>query len=930
MAVLIKRNQIEGLVEMYNDLNDELTGIKNVYPASKVSTTNVRVEATENDPAIKYNAQELLTELKTNVDGILNGSQGITLPELLRLINKLNAELNGGSYMTALGDDGVLQTLEGFKNKEINDVVRMVYSWNKDTGTVTITNPVTKPDEVNISANAALPAYVADTGERLVNSAGQPVSFNIQNETFNSSNVPYIIDVEASMVTGGINSETGKLTDDEHYVYKEFNGNFKVFPVGTWTLENLPATALLDNNEMQLLAYDQALQKVIIQLAKDKNLIDRITQSVGLQAVEDAVKDSYQVIDTRIDRLEGNPGANSDLSKVAVKVSQVVPAPTRTNLNVRSAAETLIQLIDIPSLNYLLDIAKEIKNDIGSWNFTTNTEGDRVIDSNSIPTSYDANGFVQPATVRTEIRSISNKMLYKDKLIAAVKASTDGAVHNNTIDEYTLVAKFADLDSIIDQHWNAFLLFRDTTAPDTYVSYAKVVNTFDKTEVEVSQGVYTDPIADSAHPEVAGKKMFFEEIAKIIDNHNALDAAAYRHASIVTATAVSANSVGQTAKLAEEVPADRRTIPVLSKLATEYLVKNEEERAIFQENRIDAAAYQYANIKVNVEEINPISVQVATYNSNTGATGTTSDTFSAATPATAETLTRTVPVSSQLNTERRVEQLNRITAYRENSIRQELIDRIAFTDQQIRDTITLEINKLLSPDANTILLDPARAGDSDIVASAALAAVDRPQSTENGQRPQGIGPIADLYYQKVNYSQIVTSAGYAAVSDNTGVTETIIANAVAAEAAATLATPVTSKRYVDDQITYNIAQERLAVNQKLKKVDDRVDRVESIEDIIERIQVAKNAESFTTKKKPYTTAEDEIVVFINGIAYFSSDGVFTITNNDTNVTINWQGLAAGFYLQDVMPNGGYVTVKYKYINTNRVTAKQLEATNENV
>jgi len=187
-----------------------------------------------------------------------------------------------------------------------------------------------------------------------------------------------------------------------------------------------------------------------------------------------------------------------------------------------------------------------------------------------------------------------------------------------------------------------------------------------------------------------------------------------------------------------------------------------------------------------------------------------------------------------------------------------------------------------------------------------------------------------LYYQKVNYSQIVTSAGYKAVRDNTGVTETIIANAVAAEAAATLATPVTSKRYVDDQITYNIAQERLAVNQKLKKVDDRVDRVESIEDIIERIQVAKNAESFTTKKKPYTTVEDEIIVFINGIAYFSSDGVFTITNNDTNVTINWQGLAAGFYLQDVMPNGGYVTVKYKYINTSRVTAKQLEATNENV
>lgn len=253
MAVLIKRNQIEGLVEIYNDLNDELTGIKNVYPASKVSTTTTRVEATDEEPAIKYNAQELLTELKINVDGILNGSEGITLPELLRLINKLNAELNGGTYLSALGDEGEEIQLDGFKNKLINDVVRVVYSWNKNTGVASISNPSVKPDEVNTTQNTALPAYVAATGERLVNSAGQPVSFNVQSDTFNNSNVPYIIDVEASMVTGGINSETGQLTDDEHYVYKEFNGDFKVFPVGTWTLENLPATALLDNNEMQLL-----------------------------------------------------------------------------------------------------------------------------------------------------------------------------------------------------------------------------------------------------------------------------------------------------------------------------------------------------------------------------------------------------------------------------------------------------------------------------------------------------------------------------------------------------------------------------------------------------------------------------------------------------------------------------------------------------
>lgn len=877
MSVLIRRNQVDGLVAM-KALLDEINAS---YPASKVTTTVAKTVEPGADP-VNYNAQELLSELKTTIDGMIGGSNDLSLPELKRQIDKLNAELNGGTY-EAGSVGGTETTLDGFKNKAIQDVVRIEFTWDGTTATPVDASKIADQLHDNQTALKAYAVTGSGTaagnvteGTPLVDSTGNPITFNFVTKQFSST--PYFLDVEASKATGGVDTSTGGTTAG-NLEYSAFTGSFKVFPIGTWTLETLPADALLDNNEMQLIAYDQALQKVIVQLAADKNLIDRIVAAVGDQAIIDAVKSETATIDARLDRLEGTDVA--DLSKVAVKVDRIVGAPAAGT----EAAETVSKTTQIVSKKYVDDADNAIKADIGAAGAAT---------------SYDAQGKVAGSTVRGEINSIKAKLIYNDALVQTVKSSvtvtdpetsevTKVTDDNNTLSETAIVGKFNAVDAAVAQNANNLSTFINNTAPNTYVSYPEVVNTFTKitkvsdnyidsyrNDLDDPNYAYTGDITGVAHPQAVGKKIFNEKLSEIIDSVASVDDIAYHFANIQLAPAVTADDTkGITAKNAEAGPVTANT-PVLSAQYTRNLITNEEERATFAENAIDTKTYDWANIVVDDGNAINAEIDVIEFNATTGAVTTTTTTSNVVTTRTAETLSETTAVPSVTLVNAKCDAAKNTALAQLSVDKTELLNRIAYTNATL---------------------------------NAAVTALDD---------------------KTADWNKIQVSGGVTAVTDVAG---NQVQATVSAESAASGTTLIASKQYAEDQAKTAAAAAAVhATNYAYdlnRSMDARVDELEAVTSMTERKAVVKDesnpdniVETIEVSQTPITVAstangrDNEIVIFVNGIGYFMSDGVYTLQGK----VFTWDPVAAGFTLDEVLDTGSkFVVVKYKYRNTSAIT-----------
>lgn len=885
MAGLIKRNQVDGLVQM-KTLLDEINAS---YPAAKVTTTVIKTPETSEGAGdqVYYTGQELLAELKSNLDGVIGGGDdGASLPELQRLINKLNAELNGGSYVTEKGGS-TSTTLTGFKNKEINDVVRVEF--NLASGTTATPKDASKITSA-LQGGQTLKAYTLN-GSPIVGAGGAEVSFDFDSKTFSAA--PYVLDIDATKAAGGVDGTTGQVIPAQA-VYTAFTGDFKVFPVGTWTLETLPATALLDNNEMQLIAYDQALQKVIIQLATDKNLIDRITEAVGATAIEDAVKDATATIDSRLDVLEGG---GSDPLAASVKLNQLEgTAETSVGAN---DAETVTASTKVYTKNKSDELLKAITDDIGLANATAN---------------YDANQNIASGTVRSEINALKERYVDKTKLVASIKSSVTTQVEDennpgqmidkkqtddqNTINETALVEKFAALDSKDAQLTNQLNTFIDTTAPATYVAQTQVTDTFTKITKDAGTGTYTDTYTDAAHKEVVGKKLFNEQISEIKDNLNAGTNASYQRAGIVPAQAVTADATkGITAKNAEtaaHVDNDVAVadIPVYSAEAVDNKLGNEAEERAFVDAAIDAKTYDWGNIVADDGLAINGTVNKTTFTVATGAEATAdvNETFVAA--GTAETKSELTAVDSSQVVDKKIAAVKAELSSKEAADKLELKNRIEHGDAVQARALAAEVARLTATSGDT--LAAANYGEAAIVADAD-------------------GVVKQLQDTRVQVSQIQTSTGIAA--DIVDANSNVIQATKAAETAASLSTKVASKTYVDDAVAVAAANATVALTNANRAMDARVDAIEAVTAATERIVPVDKAgvETITVAHTPISTAELEVLV--NGVSYFLDDGVFTISGD----TIAWDGTAAGFTLGQVLDAGEKVTVRYSWNDTSKVT-----------
>ena len=242
-------------------LKADVLALQQSYDAAKVLTQIAKAVA-EGEEAANYNVEELLTELKSKIDAIAG-----------------NGEEGDATSLASLA-----LAIEALKDKKLKDMVRVEFGVAGGVATLPENFDELVP---GCDKTKALPVYTAGN-EVVFNENGEQLTIVPATGVMNG--VPSEIDAEASAA-----AEDGKA------VYKakaDFTAKF--FPVGEWKLAELPAEALLDNNEMQLVAYKTALDKLVIDLTKDEQLIAAVKEQVGEKAIQDQLDEALQAVNEAI------------------------------------------------------------------------------------------------------------------------------------------------------------------------------------------------------------------------------------------------------------------------------------------------------------------------------------------------------------------------------------------------------------------------------------------------------------------------------------------------------------------------------------------------------------------------------------------------------------------------------------------------------
>lgn len=275
MAFKPMLSQIQGGVELRADVDT----LKTSYDAAKVITTTSKGE-----DGGTYNADELLTKIQTDITSLDSKTQ-----------------------------KAIKTAVDAIKNKVVKDVVRIqveaTYSAGDGEGSYSVTLPEDFDTKVP-SANKETPVSVYELDNTaVIDETGNQITINLTDGTLSG----YPCEVDEAASAGGTT------------VYKKRTESFdiKFFPVGTFTLDTLSEDYMLDNQELQLLSYDQAINKIITNLAQDQSLIDKISALVGEEAVAEQIKEKTDALQNQIDTLNGTvSGHTTSLADIATYVNK--------------------------------------------------------------------------------------------------------------------------------------------------------------------------------------------------------------------------------------------------------------------------------------------------------------------------------------------------------------------------------------------------------------------------------------------------------------------------------------------------------------------------------------------------------------------------------------------------------------------------------
>ncbi len=275
MAFKPMLSQIQGGVELRADVDT----LKTSYDAAKVITTTSKGEG-----GGTYNADELLTKIQTDITSLDSKTQ-----------------------------KAIKTAVDAIKNKVVKDVVRIqveaTYSAGDGEGSYNVQLPEDFDTKVpSANKETPVPVYELDNNA-VIDGTGAQITINLTDGTL--SGYPCEVDEAASA--------------DGTTVYKKRTESFdiKFFPVGTFTLDTLSEDYMLDNQELQLLSYDQAINKIITNLAQDQSLIDKISALVGEEAVAEQIKEKTDALQNQIDTLNGTvSGHTTSLADIATYVNK--------------------------------------------------------------------------------------------------------------------------------------------------------------------------------------------------------------------------------------------------------------------------------------------------------------------------------------------------------------------------------------------------------------------------------------------------------------------------------------------------------------------------------------------------------------------------------------------------------------------------------
>lgn len=299
--------QINGGAKIRTDVNTLMTS----YDAYKVLTSISKGEGLN-----VYNVDELLELLKTQVDDIVGGGEdGLSLPELAEAIATINS-------------------------KVVKDIVKVTANYTSSTVVLPENFDTLVPDA---DAENLYPVYYEDNTP-VLDGNGEQLTLNLKTQVF--SGIPSVID------------PSGKDPNNLTYVPITSDFSFKFFPVGSFTFIDLPANALLDNQELQGIAYTKALDKIVTDLAQDQELIDAIKALVGEKTVQEQITAITNALAERVKALEDD---DTKVLKTSI-ATEIRAAEDAEDTKVASekAVASAIHNITVDMANDLNDKVQEI------------------------------------------------------------------------------------------------------------------------------------------------------------------------------------------------------------------------------------------------------------------------------------------------------------------------------------------------------------------------------------------------------------------------------------------------------------------------------------------------------------------------------------------------------------------------------------------
>ena len=337
-------------------------------------------------------------------------------------------------------------------------------------------------------------------------------------------------------------------------------------------------------------------------------------------------------------------------------------------------------------------------------------------------------------------------------------------------------------------------------------------------------------------------------------------------------------STGITAKDAEATVTQSTLIP--TKTYVDYAVQDEAElRAKAIQDRSDAS-YDWATIVTNDGTAVSGSVTATSFNATTGVVTDSTATQQLVAATTAETLSKTTPVLSESETDKRIAAAKSELEQEATADKLEITNRIAYNEQLSNEALTREIARLTARSGDT-LVTPAD-GSGAVIATAD-------------------GVITALDDKTADWSKITTSSGVTAVTDKKS---NVIQAAVAAEAVHTENTPFASTQYVDDAVTQAKADLTKSIVDKEYDMDDRVVALEIVTDKVEVLTPVGNVITLSE-----TPINGTLAIEINHAVYRAQIGDFSLSGTTVTFPAGSFGDTPSLTVADIADS---VIATYKY------------------